>query len=196
MNILVESDGLWQRLKAATHDTHERLDRRIMAARPFESRERYGCFVQVQFYFHACIDDLYENPVIATVVPDLPERRRLHLIERDLADLGCPAPRASAGAATSTGTDVPTALGWLYVAEGSNLGAAFLLKEAVKLGLSENFGARHLAGHPDGRGLQWRRFTSALDATTLTEVEEARVIAGAEAAFRSVHDTVGKLLPV
>ena len=33
--------------------------------------------------------------------------------------------------------DIPTALGWLYVAEGSNLGAAFLIKEAEKLGLSE-----------------------------------------------------------
>src|SRR5690606_18526810 len=86
--------------------------------------------------------------------------------------------------------DLPTALGWLYVAEGSNLGAAFLIKEAAKLGLSQDFGARHLAGAPEGRGLHWRTFTAALDAVPLSDEDEARVIAGAEAAFRRVHGLV------
>ncbi len=63
-------------------------------------------------------------------------------------------------------------MGWLYVVEGSNLGAAFLLKDAAKLGLGEEFGARHLAGAPEGRGLHWRTFTAALDEIELTEEEE------------------------
>ena len=80
--------------------------------------------------------------------------------------------------------------GWLYVAEGSNLGAAFLLKEAIRLELSETFGARHLAGAPEGRGLHWRTFTAALDSIALSQAEEDRVIAGAEAAFRRVQGLV------
>lgn len=92
--------------------------------------------------------------------------------------------------ALASGSDLPTALGWLYVAEGSNLGAAFLLKEAAKLGLSEAFGARHLAAAPEGRGLQWRTFTAALDALELSDDEEGRVVAGAEAAFRRVRGLV------
>ncbi|MGG2475716.1 biliverdin-producing heme oxygenase, partial [Rhizobium sp. BR5] len=83
--------------------------------------------------------------------------------------------------------DLPEAMGWLYVVEGSNLGAAFLLKDAAKLGLTEEFGARHLAGAPEGRGLHWRTFTAALDEISLTVEEEERVVAGAEAAFRAVH---------
>ncbi|MBM7329458.1 biliverdin-producing heme oxygenase, partial [Agrobacterium sp. S2] len=83
--------------------------------------------------------------------------------------------------------DLPEAMGWLYVVEGSNLGAAFLLKDAAKLGLDEEFGARHLAGAPEGRGLHWRTFTAALDEISLTVEEEERVVAGAEEAFRAVH---------
>ena len=75
-------------------------------------------------------------------------------------------------------------MGWLYVVEGSNLGAAFLLKDAAKLGLGEEFGARHLAGAPEGRGLHWRTFTAALDEIELTEEEERRVVSGAQKRLR------------
>jgi heme oxygenase len=86
--------------------------------------------------------------------------------------------------------DVPQALGWVYVAEGSNLGAAFLLKEAAKLGLSEEFGARHLSGHPAGRGLHWRNFVAAFNALPMSDDEEMQAAEGAKAAFRRVHGLV------
>jgi heme oxygenase len=183
------------RLKRATHATHDRLDTRIMAEKPFASRERYGLFVMVQYQFHYEFDALFKNSLLDRLLPDLPGRRRFHLIERDLADLGIVPALVNCTPAFSGSDelDVPTALGWLYVAEGSNLGAAFLLKQAAKLGLSESFGARHLAAAPNGRGLHWRTFTAALDAVKLTGLEEERVIVGAQAAFarvlRSVEET-------
>ncbi|MFX6949703.1 biliverdin-producing heme oxygenase, partial [Acinetobacter baumannii] len=68
---------------------------------------------------------------------------------------------------------MPEALGWLYVSEGSTLGAAFLLKEVKdKLGLSESFGARNLAAYPEGRAVVWRRFVSFLDAPGLSAQEQ------------------------
>ncbi|MEE7559545.1 biliverdin-producing heme oxygenase, partial [Xanthomonas sp. Kuri4-2] len=132
-----------QRLKAATHDAHERLDRRIMAAQPFASREHYARFVQAQYRFHCDLEPVYANPVLASVVPELAQRRRLPQIRADLADLGVPLPAVPpvAPAATAYDTQV-SALGWLYVAEGSSLGAAILLKLALRLGLDEHFGAR------------------------------------------------------
>ena len=187
MNIAVEPEGRWKRLKAATGGTHDRLDSRIMAAKPFESRERYGLFVQMQHAFHRDIDALYANPALDGLLPDLLGRRRLGLIEQDLADLGIAPLQLEEAPAFGADADTPTALGWLYVAEGSNLGAAFLIKEAEKLGLSEAFGARHLAGAPEGRGKHWRTFTAALDALVLTDEEEARLAEGGQAAFKRVH---------
>ena len=197
MNVAVEAvPGRWQRLKAATGSTHERLDQRIMAARAFESRERYGLFAQMQHAFHRDIDALYDNPKLDAVLPDLQGRRRFALIGQDLADLGIVPLNIEDSPEFGAEAAIPTALGWLYVAEGSNLGAAFLIEEVEKLGLSEAFGARHLAGHPEGRGKHWRSFTAALDALELAEHENGRMIAGAEAAFRRVHALADRVFAV
>ena len=198
MNIAVDAGGRAKRLKAATHAAHERLDKRIMAADPFGSRERYGQFVVVQHAFHRDIDALYDNAVLDRLLPDLAGRRRLPHIAQDLADLGLTALQFDTPPAFDIGvtTDMPTALGWLYVAEGSNLGAAFLLKEALKLGLTETLGARHLAGAPEGRGLHWRTFTAALDAVTLSSAEESRVVDAAINAFTRVYGLVEEQLPI
>lgn len=176
------------RLRSATHATHNRLDQQIMSAEPFASRTTYGRFLQVQYCFHRDIDALYRNQRLATMLPDLKNRARLDLIIQDLGDLRLAVPViAEAPIFGASDVDVATGLGWLYVAEGSNLGAAFLLKEAVKLGLSEVLGARHLAAAPEGGGLHWKTFTAALDSVSLTAPEEERVIAGACAAFDRVQ---------
>jgi len=184
-----------KRLKAATYDTHDQLDKSIMASAPFSSRERYSLFVKIQHAFHRDIDALYADPGLDALLPDLQGRRRLPMIEQDLADLGVP-PLAFTTAAVFTQdsrADLPTALGWLYVAEGSSLGAAVLLKEAAKLDLSETFGARHLAGAPEGRGLHWRTFTAALDTIDLSQQQDAEAIAGATAAFDRVQGLVNQV---
>ena len=185
-------------LKQATHAAHESLDKRIMQGDLFSDRARYGLFAQVQYLFHREIDSLYDDTALKALLPDLAERRRFGQIEQDLTDLGLAVPVAAAAPAFGAGeaVDVPTALGWLYVAEGSNLGAAFLLKEAARLGLSETFGARHLAAHPQGRGLHWRTFTTALDTASLSADDEARAVAGATEAFARVRDSVERLLPL
>ncbi len=178
-----------KRLKAATRKAHEVLDGFIMSSKPFESRENFGKFVQTQYLFHRDLDAFFSNETLDKLLPDLKGRRRLGFIEQDLADLALETPAVSAPrfAPEDADFDLAEALGWLYVVEGSNLGAAFLLKDAAKLGLGESFGARHLAGAPEGRGLHWRTFTAALDEIELTAEEERRTVAGAEAAFDKVH---------
>ncbi|MEE4450557.1 biliverdin-producing heme oxygenase [Novosphingobium resinovorum] len=189
---LIEEQSRAKRLKALTHVTHDRLDTSIMSAALFTSVEGYGRFVSVQTLFHRDIDALYDNPVLQAVLPGLAERRRLPLIAADLADLGLPFPEDDTQPAFARGeaTDVAAALGWLYVAEGSNMGAALLRKEAAKLGLSDTHGARHLAPAPEGPAAHWRAFTAALDSAELTDEEEACAVAGANAAFARVQSLV------
>lgn len=188
-------EGRARRLKAATHEVHDRLDQRIMAGEPFADRERYARFLNVQYLFHREIDALYENAALLALFPDLGARRRLPLIAQDLRDLGVDFPAASQPPVfASDDADLATALGWLYVAEGSNLGAAFLLKAAAGIGLDAGFGARHLAGHPDGRAQHWRSFTATLDSLDFGADDETRMIDGAKAAFANVHARVEQIL--
>lgn len=185
MNVVsdIEPQSLAKRLKAASAAVHEDVDHSVMAAKPFASREAYERFLRFQYRLHRRVEPLFTDPALQPLLPDLGERSRLAALEQDFADLGLAVP-----ADAEFGPALPRAqaLGWLYVVEGSNMGAAFLAKEALKIGLSDEFGARHLAGHPQGRGLHWRNFTAALDAVELTEAEDAAAQAAAADAFAHV----------
>ncbi len=178
-----------ERLKQETHAQHERLDTSIVGKEPFATRERYAAFVEVQYRFYAAIEPLYRDGALAELIPDLPSRSRLDAARRDLADLGRPAPEVDPLPISNR-----EALGWLYVSEGSTLGAAFLLKAVEAIGLGEECGARHLAAAPAGRGRHWRDFKDALNAVPLTPTEDDLVVSGARAAFTHVHGLVAEVM--
>ena len=52
-----------KRLKSASHGVHEGLDKAIMAAQPFSSRETYAEFLRIQQTFHRDIAALYALPL-------------------------------------------------------------------------------------------------------------------------------------
>ncbi|OWY34383.1 biliverdin-producing heme oxygenase [Herbaspirillum aquaticum] len=169
------------RLKDETATLHEQMHALMEQAQPFASRAQYVRFVAAQYHFQRDVEHLFEDRAIQAAVPDLQVRGREAAALADLADLDA----APGDAAIATGkVAMPEALGWLYVSEGSTLGAAFLLKEVKeKLGVSETFGARNLAAYPEGRAVVWRRFVSFLDAPGLSAQEQDAVVAGARAAF-------------
>lgn len=180
--------SLSARLKAETGAQHERMHRLMERAQPFASREAYARFVAAQYLFQRDIEHLFADVVVQTAVPDLDSRGRQQASRDDLGDLGAPVPEEPIA---SLGVSMPAALGWLYVSEGSTLGAAFLLKEAqAKLGLSPEFGARNLAAYPEGRAVVWRRFVASLDSEAIASGDHDQVIAGANAAY----DRFGDLL--
>ena len=179
-----------QQLKAATHSTHDSLDKRVMAADIFASRDSFTRFLRVQYRFHRDIDALYSHQGLLALIPDLAERRRLPKIASDLQDLGSDIP-AHSTPLVNADISLPNALGWLYVAEGSNLGGTVLFKLARdRLQLHADFGARHLAAHADGAARHWRSFTAALDAAPLAAEQESLVVEGARKAFQSVRGYV------
>lgn len=168
------------RLKDATHTIHEDLDRGIMAQGLFSSADKYRNFVQLQYQFHRDINGLYSHADLVETIPDLAIRNRFALVHQDMRDLGLPLPDARNPVEAK---DASTAIGWLYVAEGSKLGANFLTKLAEKLGFTETFGARHLAADPGGRGPSWNAFKSAIDHAGF---DPALAVTGARAAFLRV----------
>ncbi|MFX5057469.1 biliverdin-producing heme oxygenase, partial [Acinetobacter baumannii] len=96
-----------------------------------------------QYYFQREIEHLFEKEGVAGLIPDLDIRGRSKQALADLNDLGI---QPNGQQLQSENVQLPEALGWIYVSEGSTLGAAFLFKEAQKhLGFSETFAARNLA---------------------------------------------------
>jgi len=170
-----------QRLNQITHEPHTKLDALVKAHAPFETQANFARFVVAQYQFQSELVALYNDPELIKLVPDLAERCRADAAKLDLADLETAVPAPVAGAVQNPSK--AQALGWLFVSEGSKLGAAFLIKRAVGLGLSETFGARHLGEPAGGRAEGWKRFTRTLDSLELSAEEEAAAEKGAVDAF-------------
>lgn len=171
---------LSKRLKAGSSSDHDSVDSLVMAARPFASLARYGCFLRVQHQFHGALQGLYQHARLNQLLPGLAELPRFAAVCNDLRDLGLTLPEPPCPVQP---VDHYHAIGWLYCSEGSNLGAAFLFQHSQLLGLSEQHGARHLAAHPDGRGLHWRQFVAKLDGLALDASQQDAAIQGARDAF-------------
>ena len=86
-----------------------------------------------------------------------------------MADLGVDA-TAPTGAIAPL-PDASTLAGVLYVLEGASLGAKLLRRRAAALGLSEAFGARHLA--EGGRDRNWRILLERLEKEETIDIEAA-----------------------
>ncbi|NWD27158.1 biliverdin-producing heme oxygenase [Pseudomonas yamanorum] len=170
-----------QRLNQITNEPHTKLDALVKAHAPFETQANFARFVVAQYLFQSELVALYNDPELIKLVPDLAERCRAEAARLDLGDLDTEVPAPVAGAVKNPSK--AEALGWLFVSEGSKLGAAFLIKRAVGLGLSETFGARHLGEPAGGRAQGWKSFTRTLDALELTAEEEAEAEKGAVDAF-------------
>ena len=170
-----------QRLNQITNEPHQKLDALVKAHKPFDTRKNFARFVVAQYLFQSELQALYTDAALKEIVPDLPERCRAEQAKADLADLNTQVPAPVAGAVKAPSK--AEALGWIFVSEGSKLGAAFLIKRAVALDLNETFGARHLGEPAGGRAEGWKSFVKTLDGLELSAEEEADLDKGAVAAF-------------
>ncbi|QKZ03231.1 biliverdin-producing heme oxygenase [Pseudomonas eucalypticola] len=169
------------RLRQASAVLHDQLEHAVGAHAPFESRESYGRFLQMQYLFQSELKGLYNDPELNQLFPDLASRCRADAALADLNDLGLAVPAAVPGALIAPNR--ATALTWIRVSEGSKLGAAILIKRAEAMGLSETFGARHLAEPEGGRMRGWKAFNAIFDALPFTPTEEADADQAAVDAF-------------
>jgi len=180
------------KLRAITTDSHQSLDDKVMSCQPFENNENYVKFLKFQHKLMEKVAPLYRNKQLITVFNDLNSRCRLNYLEQDLADFKQLVP--ANGNDEINALSLPAAIGWLYVIEGSKLGAAVLGKEVGKLNLSGEFGARFLAGPGNGRGNAWREFMQCVESIELSEQDEIKMLDGALNAFIYAHSCVDNVL--
>ncbi len=187
----VISSSLMQRLKQETAAEHERMESLMQQSGVFESKHNYAQFTLSQYYFQKDVEHLYLDAKVEQLIPDLAVRGRSDAAFKDLADLGL-TPQQQ-GIATHA-IDFPQSLGWIYVSEGSTLGAAFLLKEAqARFGFGAEFAARNLAAYPEGRGLVWKRFKQALDDANFSPQDQQLIIDGALQGFQRFGELLAQL---
>ncbi|CAM4144605.1 hypothetical protein F901_02870 [Acinetobacter dispersus] len=179
---------LASRLKIETASQHQQMHLLMEEAQVFADTQRYAKFTLAQYYFQQNVEYLFRHPEVSTLISDLDIRGRSQAALLDLYDLQL---TPEVQELLTENVDFPEALGWIYVSEGSTLGAAFLFKQAQQLlGLNAEFGARNLAAYPEGRARVWKHFITELDTAQLSESQQDQAILGAKQAF----DYFGSLL--
>ena len=170
-----------QYLKENSRTTHDSVDTLVMSVKPFDNTENYIRFLQLQAVFHKIVDSIYKDPALNRKIDNLAELARYDAVMQDLRDLAAAEKALNLPLPQPQGKE---AIGWLYCAEGSNVGAAFLDKDAqTKLGLDADRGAGHLAPHADGRGKHWREFVEQLNTLGIEGEDRQAALKGALDAF-------------
>lgn len=170
-----------QSLREATAEAHAGLDRLVGN---LDTHDAYVRYLDGITAFRLAVEPLVDD---VTGGAGLHARPILAELLADRADLDLPptqpSPRPEPPATASA------RLGWLYVLEGSALGAKLLYRQAQQLGFTSDHGARHLA--LQAASLEtWRQLLDALERAEPFVPDEAHAASNtvfrlAAAAFRS-----------
>jgi heme oxygenase len=157
------TDSLRHKLRHASSALHHQLDTSLGE---FTSRSDYSNYVQRTHRFRQAV----EHALSRASITDWQLDPISDLATGDLADLGIGS-LAQADMA-SRGWTRSEYFGALYVIEGSSLGARLLYRRAQALGMTESFGARHLAHQAADHG-RWRRFLEILETVPVPQHDAA-----------------------
>lgn len=188
-----------ERLRSGTRGRHEALEATGFATAMLAGTLPLDRYVGQLAAYRVVLEALETELSRATCAPVgsvwSPDLVKLPLVERDLrhfAALGtapepCPAAEAFAGEIRRTAAADPRELlGFLYVLEGSTLGALFLRRyvtEAYRLGEGDGDGAAY---YGSGDRARWAAFAERLDRALGEPDVQDRVLAAAERAYHHV----------
>lgn len=139
-------------LRAATAADHERVDT-LFSRFNLTREDGYRRFLLAQAAAFLPLEQAIDEAGGIEFVDDWHDRKRGHLLEQDLADLGEIPPPSVEALSLST---PPRLAGAIYVLEGSRLGGAVLKRE-----IPDDFPKRFLSA-PQAHG-SWRKVLDRLD---------------------------------
>lgn len=168
---------LHKTIQTSTAAAHQALEKRIvMYMKNMRSIPAYVHLLQSYYGFIKPVEKLIYTYADRSMIPDIDKRMRLHLLENDLKHLG------KEDLATVSESPVPfihntaSALGSLYVLEGSTLGGKFIVQMIRQQLLLEN-GYSYFAGYGEQNPEMWSLFTGMLNQTDATLLQHEAVMA-------------------
>jgi heme oxygenase len=193
VSIQTQQQFFLQQLKTHTASAHTRLEQSPLSVnllRPGVTITEYGSYLA---YMQAIIawHEAHTFPTLIPLFPDMGTRYKLHLLKSDLECLRQKeiiqyAP--SYVLAEDEHLNIPCALGYMYVIEGSTLGGRIILHHINEtLGFDENNGAQFFAGYGNQTGKQWKRFLEIFASYAVTNHCGDEIISAAADAFTSIQ---------
>ncbi len=182
------------RLRAATGPMHQRLENTPLSRALMQDNLTLATYINYLVHMREVIawSEQHVFPMVGEVLTDVESRRKLALIDDDIAVLSgtgeVARPGAFEGFSGATKSEA-RALGHMYVMEGSTLGGRMILQHVKKvLALNDNTGGvRFFTGYGTETGPRWKAFLTAMgqQATNATDADD--MISGATDAFEQIE---------
>lgn len=183
------------KLRQTTLPAHKELESLRLSERIISTditKEEYALYLALM---QRIVIDIEQHifPQVASMLPDIEQRRKSGLIQADLQFLSPEKTFTGFPLQDAGYTSTPSfAMGVMYVIEGSTLGGRLILKNIENtLGYNSEQGGKYFAGYGARTGPLWKSFLEAFTAFAETHDEE-QIIAGANFAFTTIHDHLQK----
>ena len=188
-----ERDIFLQQLREGTSYWHQQLEdlepsKAILGEAV--SREQYTHYLKTMYGFVRPFETIV-YPQLSLLIPDIEDRRKTALLEKDLELLGLAKPEIAQIPLCPIPADLQAAqaMGRMYVIEGSTLGGAVIYKHIHKiLGIDAESGAAYFQPYGQQAGTYWKAFVNNMAAFALEQKKEQELIVAATETFREIHD--------
>jgi heme oxygenase len=188
---VTENLSLIARLSSDTQLEHRAADGELERLVAEPSAHAYRAWLARQLGFHTPLEAALEaTPKLVGIIGIRP-RSKIARLRQDLATLGvehattiqpCPAVPASFAS-------VPSALGWMYVAERWTLHFHNAYRQLARALPGEMaFASSYLKCYEGNAPVMWRAFVIAVDASCRGDKNTAELVTGAHDAFRAIRD--------
>jgi heme oxygenase len=165
--MIAHSNSAMATLRAATAESHRRLEKRLDIKARFSDLAAYQAHLENMWGFCAALEQSLCPESFDGALPDYDARRKLPLLTQDLLAVGIHPARLGALQICTQLPSAPsaaTAFGCTYVMEGATLGGRVLLPLVEeRLGLTADRGAAFLGSYRDNVSHMWRDFGAAVD---------------------------------
>lgn len=173
-------------IKEATKNAHQQLEVVVVKKlKAIRSDADYAGLLKHFYAYFSQVEQAVASFITDDVLPDLAQRRNSSYLKKDIEELGSNTNELPAATAPRI-TDPVSALGALYVLEGSIMGGRIIVQMLGKAGITE--GISFFSGYGPATGEMWQRFTDVLNKYGATEDDQALAIAAANTTFKQFAD--------
>ena len=152
------------------------------------SRENYTLLLSKFLAFYAPMEEQIKDlePQVASILPDVANRKKTDLLVKDLQTLEASVSPDFRSRIPKI-TTVPQALGYLYVAEGSTLGGQVISRILRdRLSIDSSSGGAFFNAYGEHTGSRWKAFKDAIAKLEFTETEKNEFINTAVETFSTL----------
>jgi len=178
-------------IKEATKEAHQQLEKKVvLKLKSIRSNGDYADLLKYFYVYFNAVEKAIAPYITQELLPDHAERRNSTYLKADIEQLGCglnDLPTVQ----TPKIDNVASALGAMYVMEGSIMGGSIIVQMLAKYGVTE--GISFFSGYGEATGQMWGKFVGVMNTEVKTEELEEQSITAANETFSRFSDVFGEV---